>query len=93
MAQKTKIENGARTPEVIYNEVKKTFSLVAVYTDIGGLLYHYYVNEDLTNKGVEIIFRDDKPISVRQLSLEELGYLATCNQPVIKSHEFNFGGF
>ena len=41
---KTKLVNGARTPEVIADELKRTCRLVGVFTEDNGLLYHYYVN-------------------------------------------------
>lgn len=87
---KTKLVNGARTPEVIADELKRTCRLVGVFTEDNGLLYHYYVNPELTDKAIEVIYRGSKAVAVRQLAPQDIKYLTTG---LSIPYDFIFGGF
>lgn len=87
---KTKLVNGARTPEVIADELKRTCRLVGVFTEDNGLLYHYYVNPELTDKAIEVIYNGSKAVAVRQLAPQEIKYLTTG---ITRPYDFTFGGF
>lgn len=87
---KTKLVNGARTPEVIAEELKRTCKLVGVYMEPNGLIYHYYANPNLSDKWMEVIYQGAKAVAVRQLDPQEVKYLTTG---IVKSYNFTFGGF
>lgn len=89
---RTKLVNGARTPMVIAEELKRTSRLVGVYKDPNGLIYNYYFNPELSNKAYEVIFNTSEAISVRELSPSELKYLTKYDSS-ISNTDFIFGGF
>ena len=90
---KTKLVNGSRTPEVIAEELKRTCRLVGVYRAPNGLIYHYYANEDLTPKVIEVILQDDRAVAVRQLSKEAIKSIIPDYKETTKTYDFTFGGF
>ena len=90
---KTKLVNGSRTPEVIYQELKKACMLIAIREGYGGLIYHYYANEDLTPKVIEVILQDDRAVAVRQLSKEAIKSIIPDYKDTTKTYDFTFGGF
>lgn len=87
---KTKLSNGARTPQVIYEELRKTCRLVAV-TENNGFIYHYYANKDLTPLVMEVVIYNDKAIATRQLSPDAIRLIMPDYKVV--SNDFTFGGF
>lgn len=90
---KTKLVNGARTPEVIAEELKKTSRLVGVYKAPNGLIYRYYYNPEISNKAYEVIYNSSEAISVRELSYNELGYLTSGILNISSNKDIKFGGF
>lgn len=92
---KTKLVNGARTPEVIYQELKKVCMLIAIREGCGGLIYHYYANENLTPRIIEVIIQNDKAVAIRQLSKEAIkAIIPDYKEPdPEKTYNFTFGGF
>ena len=90
---KTKLVNGSRTPEVIYQELKKVCILIAIREGYGGLIYHYYANEDLTPKVIEVIIQGERAVAVRQLSKEAIKSIIPDYKETNKTYDFTFGGF
>lgn len=90
---KTKLENGSRTPEVIAEELKKVGKLEAVTKGDGGLIYHYYTTNGLSDglPAIEVTFLNDRAISIRRIPLAALKYLIPTNKKV--DDNFTFGGF
>ena len=90
---KTKLVNGARTPMVIAEELKRTSKLVGIYKAPNSLIYRYYYNPELSNKAYEVIFNTSEAISVRELSYNELGYLTSGILNISSNKDIKFGGF
>lgn len=90
---KTKLVNGARTPEVIAEELKRTSKLVGIYKAPNGFIYRYYYNPDIIDNAYEVIYNEeDEAISVRALSPKALGYLTEYDKS-ISNTDIKFGGF
>ena len=90
---KTKLVNGARTPMVIAEELKRTSKLVGIYKAPNGFIYRYYYNPELSDKAYEVISNTLEAISVRELSYNELGYLTSGILTISSSKDIKFGGF
>lgn len=90
---KTKLENGARTPEVIAEELKKVGKLEAVIKGDGGLIYHYYTTSGLADglPVIEVTYLNDKAIAIRRIPLEAYKFLYPRNKKI--DDNFTFGGF
>jgi hypothetical protein len=93
---KTKLINGTRTPEVVYNELRKTCRLVAIREDEYGFIHHYYYNENLTPLVMEVTIKDDRAVAIRKLT-EEATRVIIPDFKGIKAkdpnQDFTFGGF
>lgn len=74
---KTKLENGARTPEVIYNELKRIGKLEGiVQSSQASLIYQYYTLPDIDkDSAFEVLLIRDDIISVRRFPKASLNYL------------------
>lgn len=93
---KTKLVNGARTPEVIYNELRKYGNLEGIVNKDGGLSYHYYTTPRFGEglPAVEVTFIGGSVVATRQIEEAALVYLLPDKKKENKvDTNFKFGGF
>lgn len=94
---KTKLTNGARTPQVIANELKRYGKLEGVIDNpvMEGISYEYYTTpmfgED--TPAMEITLYHGEAIAARKLSISALDYLIPNRSKAKDPNDFTFGGF
>ena len=91
---KTKTTNGARTPEVIREELKRYCKLEGVVSNSNsGLYYEYYTTPPELGESpaieVTLTVKDNKAIATRKIDEAALNYFI----PGRPSQDIKFGGF